>query len=207
MQLPDLPAWVDSLGSGVIAGALGGVLATIAWERWLKPRRVRHLVAKVLEKEISVNLELIGSELASLTTAKSVSEDFRLSVTIFEAFREQLGELPHESLGEVVMLYRRFEHTQLVHGQVLEKIDKRNAVPIGAETRARFDREIDRAMAVLDGAFRASINSANAVQPTLWKLAHSWIRRFLKLERMRQEDMRDVAARVREHMRTLPPQP
>jgi hypothetical protein len=92
----------------LLTALFGGAGATLLWEVLLRPKRDRRNVAEVLSAELSHNMQMLAATAVN-ARPDTVPPDLALSTMVFDAVTEKIGELPSETIGEVVFIYRYFQ--------------------------------------------------------------------------------------------------
>jgi len=180
----------------IIIGLFGGAGATLLWEVFFKPKRDRRNVAEVLSAEVSLNLQMLA---ATLVTAhpKRIPSDFALSLAVFNAVTEKIGELPSRDVGEVIFLYSYFEQLNQLPKTFAQYVDTyRNTAP-DSPHRERIEKELQSCIDVFNSYLDKAINRINIVQPRLLRSAFPWwsCRRWTT-QRSRQLDLEEVARKA-----------
>ena len=156
----------------LLAGIIIGLIPAAAVELSLKPRRTRSNVAKVLRVEVALNLKLLGLQSAyRLRQPRAIPADFNLSKTAFEAVAGEIGELEGELLGEVLLIYRKFDYLLEVSQLFGDLVDQRFLAEEGSRGQADIERHLDTALEAFNRNLDGTIDHANRVLPRLDKAA------------------------------------
>jgi hypothetical protein len=187
----------STLVNQILLGLFGGAGATLLWEVLLKPLRERRSVAEVLAAEISLNLQLLGA-VKLYARPDKVPPDSELSTMAFDAIAEKVGELPPQTVAEVIFVYRYFKQLSSLPKYYSQFITDLRSTPSDAPHRATIEQEIRGCVAVFNSHVEKAIVRINITQPLLLKVAFPWWspRKFQR-EPSRDLDLRELAERIR----------
>jgi hypothetical protein len=184
----------------ILLGLFGGAGATLLWELLLKPLRERRSVAEVLAAEVSLNLQLLAAAKLHARPDK-VPPDFELSTMAFDAIAEKMGELPPQTVAEVLFVYRYFKQLSSLPKSYSQFVSDLRATPVEAPYRATVEQELRACVAVFNSYVEKAIIRVNITQPLLLNVAFPWWspRRYHR-EPSRELDFRELAERVQASM-------
>jgi len=180
--------------TAILLGLFGGAGATLPWELVLKPMRGRRNVAKVLSAEVSLNLQLLA--VAKLhARPDSVPPDFELSTMVFDAMAERIGELPLQTVSEVIFLYRYFKQLNEHPKSYVKFVDNLRAAP--AADRKAIENEIRSCVEVFNSYVEKATHRVNLTQPMLLAAAFPWwsLHKYRRIP-SKELDLREMAERV-----------
>ncbi len=183
--------------TAILLGLFGGAGATLLWELVLKPMRERRNVAAVLSAEVSLNLELLSAA-KLLARPDNVPSDFELPIMVFEAMAERIGELPSQTVREVIFLYRYFKQLSELPKIYVRSVDTLRAVPADSPHRKAMESEIRSCVEVFNSLVAKAIHRVNLTQPMLLAAAFPWwsLRKYRRAP-SQELDLREMAERVR----------
>ena len=182
--------------TAILLGLFGGAGATLLWELVLKPMRERRNVAEVLSAEVSLNLELLAA--AELhARPDNVPSDFELSTMVFDAMAERIGELPSQTVREVIFLYRYFKQLNELPKIYVNSVDNFRAVSADSPHRKAIESEIRGCAQVFNSHVAKAIHRVNLTQPMLLAAAFPWWSpRKYRNAPSRELGLREMAERV-----------
>jgi len=182
--------------TAILLGLFGGAGATLLWELVLKPMRERRNVAEVLSAEVSLNLELLAA--AELhASPDNVPSDFELSTMVFDAMAERIGELPSQTVREVIFLYRYFKQLNELPKIYVKSVDDFRAVPADSPHRKAIESEIRSCAVVFNSYVVKASHRVNLTQPLLIAAAFPWWSpRKYRHAPSKELDLREMAERV-----------
>jgi len=182
--------------TAILLGLFGGAGATLLWELALKPMRERRNVAEVLSAELSLNLELLAvAELYA--SPDNVPSDFELSTMVFDAMAERIGELPSQTVREVIFLYRYFKQLNELPKQYVKSVDDFRAVPADSPYRKAIENEIRSCVEVFNSLVVKASHRVNLTQPLLLAAALPWWSpRKYRHAPSKELELREMAERV-----------
>lgn len=180
---------------GTLATALfGGAGATVVWELVLRPTRKRTQLAEVLSAEVSHNINVLGSQIVK-ASSRMIPSDFSCSTMVFDATISDLGLLPSQLIGDVVLLYRHFGELNRLSGAYGKCVDDIRREPRDSGIIPQLKAEAQQTINVFNSSVHVTVERAGIVQPRLlatafpWWNSRTWFR-----DRSRSLDLRDVAA-------------
>jgi hypothetical protein len=106
----------------VLLALFGGAAGSALLELWWKPRRTRRRVAALLAEEVNLNAQMCVLHTHLRQRAPGhISPDFQLSHLAFDAVAQEIGELPPEAAGQVILTYHRFDHLRRLREMFSER--------------------------------------------------------------------------------------
>lgn len=150
--------------TAILLGLFGGAGATLLWELVLKPMRQRRNVAEVLSAEVSLNLELLAAAEVN-ARPDNVPSDFELSTMVFDAMAERIGELPSQTVREVIFLYRYFKQLNELPKMYVKSVDDLRAVPADSPHRKAIEGEIRSCVQVFNTYVAKATHRVNPKSP------------------------------------------
>src|SRR5690348_7891598 len=148
-------------GLGTVLLALfGGVLGSMLLEVWWKPWRARRRVAALLVEEVNLNAQILKlqTHLRQRDPGR-IPRDFQLSRIGFEAIAQEIGELPANVAGRVILTYHRFDHLRRLREIFGERYQRwREAAAAGRDETKKLRRStlnaLDTFNVMLDKALK-----------------------------------------------------
>jgi hypothetical protein len=118
---------------------------------------------------------------------------------VFEAVAERIGELPPDTVGEVIFVYSYLKKLSQLPKTYTQYINDFRACPVDAPHRDQLQREINSCVIVFNGYVEKAINRVNITQPLLLKSAFPWWspRRWSRRP-SRELPLDEIAHRLRE---------
>jgi hypothetical protein len=171
------------LNAGV--GFVAGLIGTTAWEWFLKPRRERRNVARLLDGEVEINLKRLVWAKISLGQLYAFDQDLELSTVTFAALGDTISQLPPKVLKKVIHLYFEIGHVTNLHRQYLSINDKIGAtkrggkqknVKVGDELLPEGVAYLNLIIEVLNGTVERTISELQEVHADLSKFSAHWIK-------------------------------
>lgn len=182
--------------TAILLGLFGGAGATLLWELVLKPMRERRNVAEVLSAEVSLDLQLLAAT-ELYARSDNVPSDFELSTMVFDAMAERIGELPSQTVSEVIFLYQYFKHLNKLPKTYVKSVDDLRAAPADSPRRKAVENEIRSCVEVFNSYVAKAIQRVNLTQPMLLAAAFPWWSpRKYRHASSKELDLREMAERV-----------
>jgi hypothetical protein len=159
--------------------------------------RERRSVAEVLSAEVSINMQLLAAAQLHASATK-VPPDFEASTMVFDAITERIGELPSQTVSEVIFLYRYFKQLNDLPRVYVGLVDDLRALPSDSPHRKTVEGEIQACVAVFNSYVAKAIDRCNLTQPMLLAGAFPrWSIRRYRRDPSKLLELDEMADRVR----------
>jgi hypothetical protein len=183
---------VSALLPGVTTALLalfGGAGGSLLLELWWNPRRTRRRVAALLAEEVNLNAQILKLQ-AHLrrTDPGRLTADFQVMQAAFEAVAQEIGALPADVAGQLILTYHYFDGLNRLQQMCSERMHRwRDAQAKGGDVR-ELERDVIKA---LDAFYVLVDTTYKAAGETL-----TMLRVYAPKRKQREVSDEEYAARV-----------
>lgn len=161
------PTWVQEAWP-FLKGIIGWGAASFVVENFFKPRKARRSLAHVLAEEVSLNLQLVVSQLAWFGLhPNEIPADLKLLDRVYETNTARIGELPDELTGPLILHYERIGTINRLTGDLGRLADEIQTIKRdpdrhgGVEALKVAGERMRRGMLVYKAAFAAALEEGD----------------------------------------------
>jgi hypothetical protein len=154
----------------IVLALFGGIGATVIWEGLVGPWQTRRNLARALQVEISLNLQLLAFSLAERPPARSLPVDLLLSTVIFKAVLDKLPNFPLKAYRYVFNLYSKFDYLNSLQKIYSEAVDRLRSAPEDSKYRVNLQNELDQTIDAFYRVAKATYQISLETQKTLYPI-------------------------------------